>query len=146
MNKYFQFQESTEVTLCDRMVDGITGKDNEIVFHFPQGIVSCGKDGTYGDEQAVSVHFVGCAWDSVLCYMVRQWSIFGKRLKVASVIDFARITRRLNAGIRIWISEEYCAYRKMCFKAAVVNKSGKLTSTEILIKLDDIEEVKFVND
>lgn len=143
MNKYFQFQESAEITLCDCMVDEIRGNSDEIVFHLPQGVVSCGQDDARGGK-AVSVHFVGCAWDSVLCYMVRQRRLFGKRLEVASIIDLTQIMKRLNAGFKIWISEEYCAYKKMYFKATVANKSGKLTSREIIIKLDDIESVKFV--
>lgn len=143
MNKCFQFQESAEVTLCDCMVDGIRGNSDEIVFHLPQGVVSCGQDDAHGDK-AVSVHFAGCAWDSVLCYMVRQWRLFGKRLEVASIIELTRIMKLFNAGFKIRISEEYCAYKKMSFKATVVNKSGRLTSREIIIKLDDIESVKFV--
>lgn len=78
--------------------------------------------------------------------MVRQWRIFGKRLEVASIIDLTRIMKLLNAGLKIWISEEYCAYKKMYFKATVVNKAGRLTSKEVIIRLDDIERVKFVND
>lgn len=125
------------------MVDGISGNSDEIVFHLPQGVVSCGQDDAHRGK-AVSVHFAGCAWDSVLCYMVRQWRLFGRRLKVASIIDLTRIMKLFNAGFKIRISEEYCAYKKMYFKATVVNKSGRLTSREIIIKLDDIEDVKFV--
>lgn len=146
MNKYFQVQKSAEITLCDCMVDEIHGNFDEIVFHLPQGVVSCEQDDAHGGKQAVDVHFVGCASDSVLCYMVRPWRIFGKRLKVASIIELARIMRRLNVGFKIWISEEYCAYKKMYFKATVVNKAGRLTSKEVIIRLDDIERVKFVND
>lgn len=132
MNKYFQVRESAEITLCDCMVDEISGNSDEIVFHLPQGVVSCGWDDTHGGKQAVDVHFVGCASDSVLCYMVKQWPFFGKRLKVASIIELARIMRRLNAGFKIWISEEYCAYKKMYFKATVVNKSGRLSRGNML--------------
>lgn len=69
MNKYFQFQESAEITLCDCMVDEIHGNSDEIVFHLPQGVISCEQDDAHGGK-TVSVHFVGCAWDSVLCYSV----------------------------------------------------------------------------
>lgn len=144
MNKYFQFNKSTEITLCDCIIDGVAYNPEEVIFHLPRGVVSCGLDESYDCNLSLNVRFNGCSSDSVLCYKTRQFGFFGKRFKISHFIDISRIKKLLDSGVKIQISEELFAYKRAYFEGFIINKFGELSAQEIIIKLDDVECVDFL--
>ena len=145
MKDYYHFEESTGISLCDCIVNRITGLSDKLIIHIPNGLVSIKAD-TPEYASALYAHVVGCGTDSVLIYKVRRWSVFGKCLKTMSIVDFDEIEHLFSSGYTIKISEEYFAFKSMYIKGRILNRSGKPTSKELIILLNDIDRVDFTTD
>ena len=62
------------------------------------------------------------------------------------IVDFDEIEHLFSSGYTIRISEEYFAFKSMYIKAKVLDRAGKPTSKEIIILLNDIDHVDFIDD
>ncbi len=145
MKGYYQFDESTDLSLCDCIVNRIIGLSDELIIHIPNGLVSV-KVNAPEYRSALNAHVVGCGTDSLLIYKVRKWSFFGKLLRTMFIVDFDEIEHLFGSGFTIKISEEYFAFKSMYIKGRILNRVGKPTSKELIILLNDIDRVVFTTD